>query len=266
MKKRLAVCALGLFPLFSTALMAEEAGQETNNKLAGFALSGNLALVNDYISRGLSGSDHGPAMQGTLNLNHDAGLYFGLFGTNVDLNDGDGSSLELDLSGGYTREWKNGTSIDFGLIQYVYPKAPAGVHYDYREYYLGTGYKLMDTSLKAKYYYSDAYMGNALGGQDHSASYLDTQVSYEIAHILPFKTTLKGHFGRAFGDYVKTTDRLGPKKGISGFNDYSIGAAAEFSAGLGLELNYIGVDNNGRELNSSSHADDRLALSLSKSF
>ncbi|MBF0161822.1 MAG: hypothetical protein HQL88_06005 [Magnetococcales bacterium] len=254
MKKEVAACVLGLLSLCSTPLLAEDAAPEADkNKLAGFTLSGNLTLANEYVSRGLTASDHGVALQGTLNANHDSGFYLGFFGSNVDFNDGDGSSLEIDLTAGYTREWSNGLSLDLGVIAYLYPKSPDWADYDYREYFLGGGYKLDSASLKVKYFYSDDYTGPV----DESASYLDTQLAYE----LPVKVTLKGHYGYAFGDWYKVQNT----RGIRGFSDYSLGAATEL-AGFGFEVNYVGVDNDGRFLNPSAHADGRGIFSVSKSF
>ena len=102
MKKRVVACFLGLLSLCSTPLLAEGTAPEADkNKLAEFTLSGNLTLANDYVARGLTASDHHPTLQGTLNANHDSGFYLGFFGANVDFNDGDGSSMEIDLTAGY---------------------------------------------------------------------------------------------------------------------------------------------------------------------
>ncbi|MEO5339058.1 MAG: TorF family putative porin [Magnetococcus sp. MYC-9] len=264
MKKMLTVCALGLLPLCATTLLAEGAAPEADkNKLAGFTFSGNLALVTDYVSRGVSGSDHGPAMQGTFNANHDTGFYLGFFGTNVDFNDG-GASLEMDLTAGYTKEWANGLSVDTGVIAYLYPNTLRGNDFDYREYFLGGGYKFDKATLKAKYFYSDAYFGETNGVENASASYLDGQLAYE----LPYKITLKGHVGRAFGDFIENLDRALPvaqRRGIDGYTDFSVGAATEL-AGFGMELNYIGMDSDGRHLNQLWNADGRVVFSLSRPF
>ncbi|MBF0462483.1 MAG: hypothetical protein HQL87_13945 [Magnetococcales bacterium] len=265
MKKILSVCVLGLLPLISTALLAEEAEQKT--KFAGFELTGNLALTNDYVSRGISASDHGPAVQGTFNANHDSGFYVSLFASNVDFKNADGTAMELDPSVGYTKEWESGWSVDLGIIQYLYPfsshpqldpKTSHSANFNYREYYLGTGYKIAETSLKVKYYYSDDNMG--LG---NASSYLDTQLAYEIPAQLPLKTTLKGHYGLAFGDYVSVPGRA---QHISNYGDYSLGVAVDLPAGFGAELDYIGVDSDGRALNKDWQDDGRLVLSLTKSF
>ena len=248
MKKIVALCALGLLPLSATPLLASGGP----NKVAGFELDGNLNLVSDYVLRGITQSDFAPALQGTVNASHDSGVYLGFFASSIDFNDGDSSSLELDVLGGYTREWPNGLSMDLGAVAYIYPKAPLGGEYDYREYYLGGGYALNNASLSAKYFYSDNYFGPG----DESNSYLDTQLAYE----LPYKITLKGHYGHAFGSAIKSWGM-----GISNFSDYSVGIATEL-AGFGMEVNYIGMDNDGRRANRAINSDGRGVLSVSRSF
>ncbi|MEO5362241.1 MAG: TorF family putative porin [Magnetococcus sp. DMHC-8] len=260
MKKTLTVCALGWLALVPGVLVAEDAGQKAAaNKVAGFTLSGNLTLVNDYVSRGISASDHGPALQGTFNANHESGFYLSLFGSSVDLNNGDGTALELDPTLGFTKEWSNGVSIDVGLLQYLYPKAPAGINYNYLEYFMGAGYKLSNTALKAKYFYSNDNMGSG-----NASSYLDTQLTYAIPD-LTYPVTLRGHYGLAFGDFVKVPARA-INRSVSHYSDYSVGVAVELPAGLGVGLDYVGVDSDGRALNTAWHGHDRLILSLSKSF
>lgn len=251
MKKTVALCSLGLFSLASTVALAEEAN--SGLRWGGFAMSGNVTLTTDYVSRGLTASDHDPALQGAINVNHDTGIYASAWASNIDLKDGEGTALEIDLTLGFAKTWENGFGVDFGLIQYLYPKSPKNMDYDYREYFAGVGYKLIETDLKAKYYYSDDYSGP--GGE--SASYLDLS----IAQPLPRDFTLKGHFGHTYGDFVKASNT----QGIKGFNDYSVGLATEW-VGLGFELTYIGVERDGRIVNAATHANDRVTLMVSKSF
>ncbi|MBF0184466.1 MAG: hypothetical protein HQM06_08760 [Magnetococcales bacterium] len=266
MKKLLAVCALGVMPWLAGTVMAAEA-EADKNKLGGFTLSGNLTLTNNYVSRGMSNTSGGPALQGTVNVNHDTGFYLGLFGSNININkDNGGATLELDPSMGWSKEWENGLGVDLGMIQYFYPKMKSGFDYDYREYYLGGGYKLGNTALKAKYFYSDAYMGNQ-AGKDYASSYLDTQLTHELPDVLPFKTTLRGHYGYMFGDLVKRVANTTPGyRGVSGFSDYSLGVGAEFAAGLGAGIDWVGVDSDGRGLNSPTNANNRVVMNVSKSF
>ena len=46
---------------------------------AAVTVTGNVALVSDYRFRGISLSGGDPALQGSINLNHESGLYAGIF-------------------------------------------------------------------------------------------------------------------------------------------------------------------------------------------
>ena len=62
------------------------------------SVSANVSFASDYIWRGMTQSD-GPAVQGGFDYASDGGFYAGLWGSNVNFNDGAGS--ELDYYAGY---------------------------------------------------------------------------------------------------------------------------------------------------------------------
>jgi len=102
----------------------------------------NVGLYSQYIFRGLTQTNHKPALQGGVDLTHSSGFYLGAWASNIswltDGNDGaaiknfpaayteskyyrDGGSLELDLYGGYRYTFGSGIGIDVGALQYYYP-------------------------------------------------------------------------------------------------------------------------------------------------
>ena len=85
----------------------------------------NIGLYSQYIFRGLTQTDRGPALQGGVDLTHSSGFYLGAWASNIswlrDLNPGAGQSayekgghLELDLYGGYRYAFANGIGIEIG--------------------------------------------------------------------------------------------------------------------------------------------------------
>ena len=79
----------------------------------------NIGLYSQYIFRGLTQTDRGPAVQGGVDLTHSSGFYLGAWASNIswlrDLNPGagqvayeKGGHLELDLYGGYRYAFANG--------------------------------------------------------------------------------------------------------------------------------------------------------------
>ena len=251
MKKILAVCSLGLFLLSPSLLGAMEESPD----VSGFQLKGTVAVVSNYIRRGFSQTDDGPALQGGVGLRHETGFLLGMWGSNVDFNDPDDTHFEMNYYAGLAQEWRNGFGMDIGTIFYVYPDAPGALDYDYHEFYLGVGYRLMDARLKVKYSYAEDFFGVG----DKSASYIETNVSY----ALPYKITLHAHAGHSFGPAIESMDTTGA--GIHSYDDYNLGIATEL-LGVDVDLSVYSVNGDARKLSPTTHADDSIALGVSKSF
>jgi len=96
-------------------------------------LSGNVALTSDYIWRGVSQTDGGPAVQGGFDADFGSGLYAGVWASNVDF--GDDTSVEVDVYGGWAGEI-SGVGVDVGYIHYHYPQEG----YQLDELYVGLSY------------------------------------------------------------------------------------------------------------------------------
>ena len=86
-----------------------------------FTVSGSVAITTDYRLRGVSQSDEGMALQGGLTLNHESGLYAGVWGSNLaGWGAFGGSNMELDVIGGYKADLGGG-ALDVGVTGYFYP-------------------------------------------------------------------------------------------------------------------------------------------------
>jgi uncharacterized protein (TIGR02001 family) len=93
----------------------------------------NIGLYSQYIFRGLTQTDRGPAVQGGVDLTHSSGFYLGAWASNIswlrDDWEGSGSPYkkgghaEIDLYGGYRYTFSSGLGLDIGALQYIYPGA-----------------------------------------------------------------------------------------------------------------------------------------------
>lgn len=85
-------------------------------------LSGNVAVTNNYVWRGVTQTDDQAAVQGGLDLSTDFyGAYLGTWASNVDFG-GDDTGYEVDLYGGFAGDIESwGLGYDLGLIYYAYP-------------------------------------------------------------------------------------------------------------------------------------------------
>jgi uncharacterized protein (TIGR02001 family) len=141
-------------------------------------VSANVTFSSDYIWRGMTQTD-GPAMSGGFDFESENGFYAGIWGSNVNFNDGAGS--ELDYYFGYGFEVGN-VGIDLGYVAFDYPQNNTGL--DFEEIVIGLSM-------------GDLGLTFALG-QDTAPDY--TEISYTF-----------GDVGLSYGEY----DDYGNNFGIS---------------------------------------------------
>lgn len=122
--------------------------------------SGSVAVTSDYVFRGITQSDESAALQGAINFGQSSGPYLGLWGSNVDFNDGDEAQLELDFSGGYKWAW-GPASFDAGVIYYAYPGADSGLNYDYWEAKLAASVPAGPVTLTGSAFVSPDYFAGS---------------------------------------------------------------------------------------------------------
>ena len=125
----------------------------------------------------------GPAMSGGFDYAAESGFYAGIWGSNVNFNDGAGS--ELDYYFGYGFE-VNGIGVDLGYVAFDYPENNTGL--DFEEVVLGLSM-------------GDLGLTFALG-QDGAPDY--TEVSYAF-----------GPVGVSYGEYDDYGDNFGISYGFT---------------------------------------------------
>jgi uncharacterized protein (TIGR02001 family) len=122
-----------------------EQEEESGSWLPG-EFSGTVALTSNYLFRGISQTNNEPAIQGSLTYTLDTGLlgtsiYGGVWGSNVDFQDGDEAQVELDWNFGLTGTiGDTGIGWSLGGVYYNYPGARGSLNYDYWEIWPGLTY------------------------------------------------------------------------------------------------------------------------------
>lgn len=86
-------------------------------------VTGNLAMVSDYMFRGLTQTWGHPAVQGGTDLALSNGLAAGFWGSAISANSDPGGSMELDLYASYGAAINGDWSWRAGLYGYAYPGA-----------------------------------------------------------------------------------------------------------------------------------------------
>jgi uncharacterized protein (TIGR02001 family) len=123
---------LGLaLALVSTPALADEGDTKA------ITVNGGATLVTDYRFRGISQTDKDFAVQGSITVTHESGIYAGIWGSSVDDYIAAGADQEIDLIAGFKKTW-GGTTVDVGGIYYYYPGAEKlipGYNSDFFEVY-----------------------------------------------------------------------------------------------------------------------------------
>ena len=95
-------------------------------------LTGNAAVSNNYIWRGLTQTENAPAVSGGIDYAGDSGFYVGTWASNVSYAPGDVFSYEHDIYFGYSGEFGEGIGWDVGYLYYNYDKE---AEFDFGEIY-----------------------------------------------------------------------------------------------------------------------------------
>jgi len=242
------------------------------------SFTGSLTLTSDYIFRGVSQTQNGPAIQGGLEYAHASGFYVGTFGSNVSwvsvrsfkdstgtVTTGDpfkeNNSMELDLYGGF-RGGSGDFGYDLGVITYYYPGNKTSVKSpDTSEVYVGGSWKWL--SVKYSHVVSENFIGwydYANGRSSRGSNYLELNANYDLGGGL----SLQGHIGH---QKVKNV-------GEASYTDWKVGVAKDLGFGV-VSLAY--TDTNAKEWiydwSTSANGDNfkkvatgRLVVSFTKSF
>ncbi|MBK8907424.1 MAG: hypothetical protein IPM60_05860 [Rhodospirillales bacterium] len=221
-----------LLGLVSVPVVAQDAGIPGE-------FSANVGIFSDYQFRGISQSDDNLALQGGIDYELDTGfketaLYLGVWGSNVDFNDGDEASLELDLYGGLSGS-AMGLDWHGGVIGYLYPGASDSLNYDFFELTAGVSRAITDTiEVGLGYNYSPDYFASS-----GSAHYL--QATTTVGIPLPDSMTKYGlgldvaaGLGR---QWIQDNDVFGTPD----YWTWSLGAAMTYKM-LTLGVSYVDTD------------------------
>lgn len=218
--------------------------------------SANVALTSDYVWRGVSQTDEGPAIQGGIDFAHPVGVYVGVWGSNIDFPDvdGDDAHLELDYYGGYAHDFGNGFGADIGLIYYSYPKADG---LNWLEGYLKGSYSKdgFDAGLSVNYS-NDVFDSNEKG------TYFDGSVGYTFDKTMGIFSSPAVSGG--VGYYKFDEDVFGP--GVSdNYWTWNAGASIDV-VGFTVDARYYDTNGDGEDMFGDDIAGSRFVASISRSF
>jgi uncharacterized protein (TIGR02001 family) len=186
MSKKVVFLTLAGLCLATPAAAAELGG--------GFSVNGGATLVTDYRFRGISQTDENFALQGTLSVSHESGLYATVWGSSIDDYVAAGSDAELDLIAGWRHSW-GGTTLDVGVLYYYYPGS-GNANTDFVEPYASVAHTFGPATAKLTAAYAPSQSALTIGAGDEDNFYLAGDLSVGIPNT---PVTIAGHLGHSFG-------------------------------------------------------------------
>ncbi len=141
-------------------------------------LSGYAVLTTDYVYRGVSYSDSHGAVQLGGDLSFDSGIYFGAWGSTIDIGNWPGRQrdLEVDYYLGYAHDISSKWSIGANVVSYNFPGAEGSFDYDYVEYSVSGNY---NDRIWLEYSYSPDLFHSGLSTQN-IALYAEWQTAAQL--------------------------------------------------------------------------------------
>lgn len=237
-----AVFVLSSMSLASSASAEQEAVADKS-----YEISATATLTSDYVFRGVTQTQDDPAVQASFDFSHSSGLFAGVWGSNVDLQEGgpadDEADLEIDLYLGYATDIDDNWSVDATAIRYIIPGTENGADLDWNELLLGVHFREYVSLLVA---YSDEVFNI-----NDSGIYYGLSGNYPLLQDLRLKASV---------GYYDLDDALNDS-----YVDWSVGA--EYDIGMfTASVAYIDTDSSAADLFGKSQVDERVVLTLTASF
>lgn len=209
----------------------------------------NVAVVSQYVYRGLTNSSGNPAVQAGVDYTNPAGFYAGAWGSNTSwITDGyapDSShSVEIDLYFGWRLTLAQNLNLEAGYQHYAFPGhsppegyAPGTTRPDTDEVHVVGGWKWVTLS----YFYT---LGDAFGNRDSRGSdYLGLGVAVPLSDS---GATLTAHAGRqrfSGNNAALWSPSSGCTNRCLSYTDYAIGVDKQW---LGVDFTLTFTTTNAR--------------------
>ncbi|KGJ94430.1 TorF family putative porin [Colwellia psychrerythraea] len=192
-------------------------------------------LTSDYVFRGVSQTDSSPAIQASLDYEHESGFFAGVWASNVDFEDD--ANAEIDFYAGYFGEVNDTFSYDVMYNYYTYQGYSSADDSDYGELLFNAYINAFTLGLG----YASDYVNTGDSAQYISAAY-DIELPQEYALTLQAGYTM----GDAFDD--------------AEYIDYSATVAKTF-----FDFDFTAAVIN-TDIDDADNADFRFVLGVSRTF
>jgi uncharacterized protein (TIGR02001 family) len=237
-------------------------------------ITANVTVVSDYRFRGLSQSNMQPAIQGGFDYAHESGFYIGNWNSSISwisdyyYNSGVVSApIEMNFFGGFKKELiAPGFASDFGVLQYYYPVAGAGVagyiNPNTTELYAAQNFTAGPLTGFVKFSYA---VTNTFGTGTSGSYYPDLTLNYDTGI---WGVGLNAHVGYQY--FAGNSSSGASISSQYSYTDWKLGITKDFGGGLSAAVAYI--DTNAQKVNWSTNPQGKFVggatgvVSLTKTF
>lgn len=217
MRKSIFKLAAVSVAMSALAVSAPAFAQEEEAAEGPITISGSITGVSDYRFRGVSLSDKDFAIQPSLTVKHESGLYVGVWGSNLAENAGD--DIEVDIYAGFAGG--DAITYDIGATYYVYPGVSS---FNYFEFTGKLGTTVGPATIGGQLSY--------VPSQDNTGNSDNIYVATNAAIALPDSPiSIVGSVGLEDGAFTAGSTKL----------DWSLGLTANV-AGFTLGASYVDTD------------------------
>lgn len=217
-------------PAEGEAPAAEEASGGYLIPGTGVTVTGLAATSNDYLFRGISQTRNNWAAQGTVDFEHESGVYVGAFISNAKFlaNPYNNTRQELDILAGYRFD-VGPVEVDIGWVGYFYPgqSKPEGTQLnEYMEIVAKASYTYDPVKFLGTFAYSPNFFGRSGTG-----IYLEGGVDVD----LPLDFTF---FGRVGYQWIQNN----PRFGTPDYLWYGVGVSREIPLGFTVAVGWYATN------------------------
>ncbi|ENX35503.1 hypothetical protein F889_01172 [Acinetobacter colistiniresistens] len=219
-----------------------------------FAVSGSMAFLTEYYWRGITQTQGKPAVQGTLRVDHDSGLYAQLFASNIQLDIG--SSIEFDYYLGYDYQFNDHLKLNVQYLDVNYPGADKTLpQVDFEEYSIGlfaSGLLNQQDQLNLSFYYSPDYTFET-----------GKMLRYEVGYRYPVVDKWHAYAQAAYNQFASNQayELLWATDEKKDFYDYKVGVDFNYQDFI-FDLYYA----DGNVNKALKNADSTVVFSLTRTF
>ena len=202
---------------------------------------GSIAATTDYVFRGISQTQGGPALQLDLHYEAAAGWFAGAWTSTIDFGYDSVGRVEVDPYVGWNLPLDTDWSTRLSYVRYLYPETEVGTDYDYGDFSVRLEWQ--DRAVASAAWSPD--MVQFRNGYLHRGN----AYSYELSLRQPLGSIFAGSIGAGYYDQ------------LFGLEYWSWNAGVSCAVGrLELDLSRFANDGTAREFYGREAAGDRWAL------